>query len=73
MPLEYGDVPAGGMVNIPPSIPTGMLYRVKSIQGISKTTVKLVPTSGQISVSDGAKIIFEFATKLFSRFIYLRI
>ena len=58
MSLEYGDVPAGGMVNIPPSIPTGMLYRVKSIQGISKTTVKMAPTSGQISVSNGAKIIF---------------
>ena len=57
MSLQYGDVPPGGIQNIPPSIPTGMLYRVKMIQGISKQTLKLVPLSGQISVSQQGKII----------------
>ncbi len=41
---------------MPPSIPTGMLYRVKSITGISKQTLKLVPLSGQTTVSNGGKI-----------------
>jgi len=57
MSAMYGDVPAGGIQNIPPSIPTGMLYRVKQIQGISKQTLKLVPLSGQISVSQQGKVI----------------
>ena len=42
MSLQYGDVPAGGQVNVPPSIQTGMLYRVKQIQGVSKQTLKIV-------------------------------
>ena len=57
MSAMYGDVPPGGIQNVPPSIPTGMLYRVKMIQGISKQTLKLVPLSGQISVSQQGKII----------------
>ena len=36
MSLQYGEVPAGGIISVPPSIPTGMLYRVKSLAGISK-------------------------------------
>jgi len=59
MSLQYGEVPAGGQVSIPPSIPSGMLYRVKQIMGISKTTVKMVPMSGQTSVANGGKIIFS--------------
>ena len=59
MSLQYGEVPAGGLQNVPPSIPTGMLYRVKQIMGISKTTVKIVPMSGQTSVANGGKIIFN--------------
>ena len=58
MSLQYGDVPAGGQVNVPPSIPTGMLYRVKQIQGVSKQTLKIVPLSGQTTASNGQKIIF---------------
>ena len=57
MSAMYSDVPPGGIQNIPPAIPTGMLYRVKMIQGISKQTLKLVPLSGQISVSQQGKII----------------
>ena len=38
MSAMYSDVPPGGLQNIPPAIPTGMLYRVKMIQGISKQT-----------------------------------
>ena len=43
MSASYSEIPAGGIVNIPASIPTGMLYRVKSLAGISKQTLKLVP------------------------------
>ena len=57
MSIQYGEIPPGGIVNMPPSIPTGMLYRVKSLAGISKQTLKMVPLSGQTSVSNGGKII----------------
>ena len=40
---QYCDVPAGGVLNVLPAIPTGKLYRVKQIQGVSKQTLKLVP------------------------------
>ena len=57
MSLQYGEIPPGGIVSVPPSIPSGMLYRVKSLAGISKQTLKLVPLSGQTTVSNGGKII----------------
>ena len=58
MSASYSEIPPGGIVNIPPSIPTGMLYRIKSLgPGISKQTLKLVPLSGQTQVSSGGKII----------------
>jgi hypothetical protein len=57
MSASYSEIPPGGIVNIPASIPTGMLYRVKSLAGISKQTLKLVPLSGQTQVSSGGKII----------------
>jgi len=57
MSLSYSEVPPGGQVNIPPAIPSGMLYRMKQITGISKQTLKLVPLSGQTTVSNGGKII----------------
>ena len=57
MSLQYGEVPPAGQVSIPPSIPSGMLYRVKQIMGISKQTLKLVPLSGQTTVTNGGKII----------------
>ena len=44
-------------MNVPPSIPSGMLYRVKSIMGVSKQTLKIVPLSGQTSATNGQKII----------------
>jgi hypothetical protein len=59
MSLQYGDVPAGGQVNVPPSIPSGMLCRVKQIQGVSKQTLKIVPLSGQTTASNGQKVIFS--------------
>jgi len=34
-----------------------MLYRVKQIMGVSKQTSKLVPLSGQTTVTQGGKII----------------
>ena len=36
MASSYSDVPPGGIVNIPPAIPSGMLYSVKQIMGVSK-------------------------------------
>ena len=57
MSLQYGEVPPGAIVNIPPAIPTGMLYRVKQIMGVSKQTVKMVPLTGQNIVYNGGKII----------------
>jgi hypothetical protein len=63
MSLQYGEVPPGGIVNMPPSIPTGMLYRVKSLSGISKQTLKMVPLSGQTIVTNGGKIIVALPPK----------
>ena len=59
MAASYSDVPPGGLLNIPPAIPQGMLYRVKQLgPGISKQTLKIVPLSGQQSATNGQKIIF---------------
>ena len=57
MSQSYSEIPPGGIISVPPSIPTGMLYRVKSLAGISKQTLKLVPLSGQTMVTNGGKII----------------
>ena len=57
MSLQYGEVPAGGIVNVPAAIPAGMLYRMKQISSVSKQTLKLVPLSGQSTVYNGGKII----------------
>ena len=57
MSVQYGDVPPAGVMNVPPSIPSGMLYRVKAIMGVSKQTLQLVPLSGQTTVINGQKII----------------
>ena len=57
MSIAYSDIPPGGQINIPPAIPSGMLYRVKNIAGVSKQTVKIVPVSGQTTVIQGQKII----------------
>ena len=57
MSLQYGKIPAGGQVSFLPSIPSGMLYKVKQIMGISKQTLKLVPLSGQTTVTYGGKTI----------------
>ena len=57
MSVQYSDVPPAGVMNIPPSIPSGMLYRVKSIMGVSKQTLKIVPLSGQTTATNGQKVI----------------
>ena len=57
MSLQYEEVPAGGIVNVPAAIPTGMLYRRKQISSVSKQTLNLVPLSGQNTVYNGGKII----------------
>jgi hypothetical protein len=58
MASSYSEGPAAGIVNIPPAIPSGMLYRVKQIMGVSKQTLKIVPLSGQTTATNGQKIIF---------------
>ena len=36
------------------SMPNSMLYRTKQIEGLSKQTLSIVPTSGQGSVYNGS-------------------
>ena len=57
MSVQYSEVPPAGLVNVPPAIPNGMLYRVKQIMGVSKQTLKIVPLSGQTTATNGLKII----------------
>ena len=57
MSVQYSDVPAGGIIGVPPAIPQGMLYRVKQIMGVSKQTLKIVPLSGQTTATNGQKVI----------------
>ena len=57
MSVQYSEVPPAGVLNIPPAIPNGMLYRVKQIMGVSKQTLKIVPLSGQTTATNGQKII----------------
>ena len=57
MAASYGEVPQGGLMNIPPAIPTGLLYRVKQISGISKQLVKMVRLSGSTTAGPGQKVI----------------
>ena len=39
------------------SVPNSMLYRIKQIEGLSKQTLTIVPSSGQGTVYNGNKII----------------
>ena len=57
MSQVYGDIPSGANYNIPPSLPSGLLYRVKKITNLSKQTLKIVPNNGQGDVYAGQKII----------------
>ena len=38
-------------------VPNSMLSRIKQIEGLSKQTLSIVPTSGQGSVYNGSKIV----------------
>ena len=60
MSVQYSDVPAGGIVGVPPAIPQGMLYRVKQIMGVSKQTLKIVPLSGQTTATNGQKLLYLY-------------
>jgi len=59
MTQAYGNIPSSAIVDIPTSIPSGMLYRIKQIQGCNREQVKMVPISGQGSVRGGQKIIVQ--------------
>jgi hypothetical protein len=41
------------------AVPNSMLYRIKQIEGLSKQTLLIVPSSGQGSVYNGDKVIFS--------------
>ena len=57
MATVYGNIPSSGIIDIPNSIPSGMLYRIKQILGCNREQVKMTPISGQGSVRGGQKII----------------
>ena len=57
MSQMYGEVPSSGIIDIPTAIPTGMLYRIRSIRGCNREQVKMTPISGQGTVRGGQKII----------------
>ena len=41
------------------SVPNAMLYRIKQIEGLSKQTLSIVPSSGQGTVYNGNKIVLS--------------
>ena len=57
MSLQYGEIPAGELISVPPAIPSGMLHRVKQIMGARKRTLELVPLAGQSMVCNGGKMV----------------
>ena len=57
MSTAYSSIPAGGNYDIPPSLPSGLLFKVKAIQNLSKQTIKMVPNNGQGDVWAGQKVI----------------
>lgn len=59
MSQAYQAIPASAKIDIPASIPSGMLYRIKEIQGCNREQVKMVAISGQGSVRGGQKIIVQ--------------
>jgi len=59
MTQAYGSIPSSAIVDIPSSIPSGMLYRIKQIQGCNREQVKMVAVSGQGAVRGGQKVIVQ--------------
>ena len=57
MSTTYSSIPNGANYEIPPSLPAGLLFRVKAIQNFKKQTIKIVPNNGQGDVWAGQKII----------------
>ena len=57
MSTAYSSIPTGGNYDIPPSLPAGLLFKVKAIQNLSKQTIKMVPNNGQGDVWAGQKVI----------------
>jgi hypothetical protein len=47
------------------AVPNSMLYRIKQIEGLSKQTLSIVPTSGQGSVYNENKIIVSLPMNSF--------
>jgi hypothetical protein len=60
MSVQYSDVPPAGVMNIPPSIPSGMLYRVKQIMGVSKQTLKLFLYPGRPPQPMAKKLLYHY-------------
>ena len=59
MSQAFSSIPPSGKIDIPTSIPTGMLYCIREILGCNREQVKMVAISGQGSVRGGQKIIFQ--------------
>ena len=52
------------------AVPNSMLYRIKQIEGLSRQTLQIVPTSGQGSVYNGNHLVHsqKLATLLYIYF-----
>ena len=57
MAQVYAAPPAGGLFNIPDTLPQGLLYRYKKISNLSRQNLKMPPDNGQGDVWAGQKII----------------
>ena len=57
MAQVYAAPPAGGLFNIPDTLPQGLLYRYKKISNLSRQNLKVPPNNGQGDVWAGQKII----------------
>ena len=47
MAQVYSAPPAGGLFNIPETLPQGLLYRYKKISNLSRQNLKVPPNNGQ--------------------------
>ena len=57
MAQVYAAPPAGGLFNIPDTLPSGLLYRYKKISNLSRQNLKMPPDNGQGDVWAGQKVI----------------
>ena len=56
---SYSPIPDSAMDNIPASIPSGLLYRIRKIEGCKREQSVITPISGQGTVRGGQRVIFQ--------------